>query len=175
MDVNKYYSELEMKNLYESAVAELMRNKVIGKDAVYDDIVQTIATQYPEDKIFIIVVYTSLENLIRNILGRSETEPRLSVGAFKQFSERYVVADKINAIDVINRRIFGEQLEKKLKYLFESYEKLKKFVDDVFEKMGIRDDNDHFIKLRDNYRCNYLLKTDVLRPDEIVGELKQFI
>jgi hypothetical protein len=29
--------------------------------------------------------------------------------------------------------------------------------------------------LRDNYRCNYLLKTDVLRPDEIVGELKQFI
>uniref|UniRef100_A0A6C0C825 Cytidylate kinase n=1 Tax=viral metagenome TaxID=1070528 RepID=A0A6C0C825_9ZZZZ len=173
MDLSRYYSEQEMKELYESVIAELMRIK--EKAVVYDDIVQTIATQYPEDKIFIIVVYTSLENLIRNIKARAEIEPRLSVGAFKQFSERYIVTNEIDGIDRVNRRVFGEKLEKEMKYLFESKERLTKFVEDVFGKMGIYDDDYHFIKLRENYRCDYLLKVGVRSLDEVTKELEQFI
>ena len=175
MDFNRYYTELEMKNLYEYVIAEMMRNAVVGKDAVYDDITQTIAHQYPEDKIFIIVVYTPLDKLIRNIIGRRETEPRLSVGAFKQFSERYIVTkDEHYAIDSINRKIFLGQLEEKLKYLFVSYDALQKFVYDIFEKMGIRDDDDHLIKLRDEYKCDYLLKVENKTPEEISNELILF-
>uniref|UniRef100_A0A6C0C969 Uncharacterized protein n=1 Tax=viral metagenome TaxID=1070528 RepID=A0A6C0C969_9ZZZZ len=62
-----------------------------------------------------------------------------------------------------------------MKYLFESKERLTKFVEDVFGKMGIYDDDDHFIKLRENYRCDYLLKVGVRSLDDVTKELEQFI
>ena len=96
-------------------------------------------------------------------------------GAFNQFSKRYVKTNQTDVIDHVNRSDFLNQLEEKMKYLFGSYEKLKKFVYDIFEQMGITDDEDHSIKLRNTYRYDYILNTADKSQDKILQELEQFI
>jgi len=177
LNVNQYYADSEMRKISEDVIAKIQHDEAMThKLVVYDDITQTLALKYPDDNIFIIIVYTSLKNLIRNILNRRFTEPRLSLGAFTQFSKRYIVTDQINhIIDYTNRAYFLNQLEKKMKYLFESYDKLKKFVYDNFEQMGITDDETHGIKLRDTYRYDYILNTTDKTQEEISQELEQFV
>jgi len=177
LDLNQYYSEAQMRKISEDVIAKIQHDEAMKhKLVMYDDITQTVALKYPDDNIFIIIIYTSLNNLIRNILNRRFTEPRLSLGAFTQFSKRFNKTNQSDdTIDNVNRADFLNELEEKMKYLFESYEKLKKFVYDIFEQMEITDDETHGIKLRDTYRSDYILNTTNKTREEISLELEQFI
>lgn len=82
---------------------------------------------------------------------------------------------KKNSIDKINRKSFIENLKKYLKYEFASENELIEFADNIFSEMHIIDDDDHYIKLRDEYQHDYILKTSSKNPQELYNELKSII
>ena len=59
-----------------------------------------------------------------------------------------------------------------MKYFFDSAEDLISFADEVFSKMGINDDGDHKVELRDEFEHDYILNTKGKNIDEIFTELK---
>ncbi len=175
VDTNKYYSAQEMKSIGEREKTRLMYEKGIGKNVVYDDISQNILQHFlNKDDIFVINVYASLETLVRNILSRRFYEPR-GQNVFRQFSEKYTLTDNDKGIEIINRKKFRILLKENLKYIFESEEDLNIFVDKMFTSMNITDDKDHKIKLRAEFKCDYLLNTTDKTPEQIFDELRQFI
>jgi len=53
------------------------------------------------------------------------------------------------------------------KYDFKNKEELDKFSIDVFKQMGITDDKDHLIKVKRNFKYDYLLNTVGKSREEI--------
>ena len=81
----------------------------------------------------------------------------------------------LQKIEVINRKDFYKILLKYFKYEFKSEEKLIKFSNDIFSNMNIMDDNDHYIKVRDEIKYDYILVTTNKSKDEIFNELSKEI
>jgi hypothetical protein len=52
---------------------------------------------------------------------------------------------------------------------------LLSFANDMFKKMNIDDDLNHWIKLRDEYKCDYLLNTNEKSKDDIYEELDELL
>ena len=78
-------------------------------------------------------------------------------------------------IEVINRKDFYKILLKYFKYEFNNEEDLIKFSNDIFSNMNIMDDNVHFIKLRNEYKYDYLLITTNKTKTDIFNELNKII
>lgn len=178
---NEYISKKVMDDLYMNDIRELMVEDAIkmGGKALFDDVEQKQLLSALEkkkllDDVFIIVVYTNLENLARNLESRRKEGDKRGVFAFKQFSERYIKADKKYKIpDLVNRAKFKKLLLDNFKYEFENEDELDNFAVDIFNKMDIDDDNDHLIKLRDEFQCNYFLITTGKSKQEIFNELEK--
>jgi len=79
----------------------------------------------------------------------------------------------INKIDRINRQEFKQLLKENLKFEFESEDKLNIFVINMFNNMNINDDDFHWIKLKENYECDYLLNATDKTKDVINTELNK--
>ena len=174
INVNKYYTLNEMRAIGERLKTLQMYNRGQNKDVVYDDIFQHILQHFPnKNDLFVIVVYASLETLTRNILSRRMSAHPRGPNVFRQFSEKYIVTDT-KGIDVVNRGKFRHLLKSKLKYLFESEKDLDNFVDRTFATMNIFDDDNHQIKIRDEFKCDYLLNTTGKTPEQLFDELRQF-
>ena len=62
------------------------------KKVIFDDVDQTILKFIDKSKLYIIIVYTDLNNLIRNIKARELTDPRGTKGIF-QYAQKYVKSD----------------------------------------------------------------------------------
>ena len=173
VDPNEYMTMQQLRTIGEREKTRLMFNIGKNKYVVYDDISQNILQHYTDQNdLFVIVVYASLQILIRNILSRRMYEPRGN-SVFRQFSEKYIATNN-DGIDIVNRKIFKQQLKKNLKYIFESENDLDIFVDKIFTTMEINDDNNHNIKLRDGNKCDYLLIIDDKTPGQIFNELRPF-
>jgi hypothetical protein len=92
---------------------------------------------------------------------------------YLQFSNRYIKCNDNNnkRIEIVNRNNFKKLLIKYFKYEFNSKEELVNFSITIFKNMNITDDNDHYIKLRDKYTCDYLLITTGKTKEQIFQEL----
>jgi hypothetical protein len=110
------------------------------------------------EDLFIIVIYTNLSNLTRNLESR-----RL------EFPKRYIKTNEEdeNKIDMVNRKNFIKLLKNNLKYEFENEEMLISFANNMFNSMNIDDDLNHWIKLRDEYKYDYLLNTNEKSKNDI--------
>lgn len=175
---DEYISKEDEKKQIDASISKCMVNesKKYNK-VVFDDVDkdQSIVKQIGRKNIYIIIVYASVEALIKNIYSRRLTSPRREL-VFTQFANRYIVTDnKKLSIDTVNRKSFINLLKSKLKYLFESKDQLVLFATSTFEIMNINDDIDHFIKLRDQFQYDYILKTYGKRPDELYEELKNIL
>ena len=139
---------------------------------IFDDINQHLLDQLDRKNIYIIIVYTPLDDLVQNILKRKSTDPR-GIFVFTQFAKKYVKTNSIDdSIDVVNRQKFVDSL-KKIKYEFESENTLIEFANKIFFSMDISDDIDHYIKLRDTLQYDYIVNTHGKTPDQIYDELKE--
>ena len=127
------------------------------------------------DQLYIILLYTGINDLARNIESRRiEGEPR-GTFVFRQFAERYTKTNK-DGIDTVNRKKFNKILLDNFKYDFKNKEELDKFSIDVFEKMGITDDKDHLIKVKDKkIEYDYLLNTVGKSQEEIFKEAENIL
>ena len=125
---------------------------------------------------FVLVVYASLKDLARNLNSRRIEGDARGVFAFEQFAQRYIKCDISDPkkIDTVNLGDFMTLL-KHFKYEFASEEELKTFAMKMFSNMDIKEEDkggEHSIKLRDGFRCDYLLNTTKKTPTVIYEELK---
>ena len=177
---NKYG---ETDKIYGYEPVKYMVNDAIktNKNILFDHVSQKEIINYMNTKkynnLYIIVVFTNFNNLARNIEIRRKNGDRRGVFGFKQFSERYIKCKNNDPqkIEIINRNNFYKILLKYFKYEFKNEEELIKFSNDIFSNMNINDDNDHFIKLRNEYKYDYLLITTNKTKTDIFNELNKII
>ena len=79
----------------------------------------------------------------------------------------------IKKIEIINRKKFKNLLLKYFKYTFEDKDELINFSNELFKKMNINDDDDHYIKVRDEIKYDYLLISTNKSKDEKFNELSK--
>jgi len=150
---------------------EAQKHKLV----IYDDINQKINSFYKKrSDLFIIIVYASLSQLVDNMHSRRFASHR-GLFVFDQYSSRYIVTDANDFIDKISKPTFINKLKEKIKYEFDSEEDLIKFANKIFQQIGINDDKEHGIKLKESFECDYLVKTDGREPKDIFIELQQII
>ena len=140
------------------------------------EIINYMKSKNLENDLFIIVVYTNLENLAKNIVSRrKEGDYRAPQFVYGLFSGRYIKTDKDDKdkIDKINRKAFRQILFDNFKYVFENKHKLIDFSNRIFERMNIRDDEYHYIKLKNGFRCDYLLITTDKTMEEMYQEISK--
>ncbi len=181
---NKYGEYNKIRDIeYNIAVKYMVEDAIKSKrNIVFDistqkEIIEYINKKYKKNKLFIINLYTNLEGLIRNLKKRMIEGDRRSIRIFYQFADRYVkteISDK-NKIDKINKRKFKKILSENLKYEFENKEELNKFCNDVFERMGIKDNKSYYIKLRDEYKYDYILNTSNKTKRTIFNEINNIL
>jgi adenylate kinase family enzyme len=151
----------------------------IKSNVLIDDIEQFGYIKILKEKklihnLYIINVFANLETLARNLESRrKECDPR-GIYAFSQFADRYIKTNEDNPkkIEKINRNTFKNLLLKNFKYEFQNKKQLIDFSNEIFKIMEIEDDKDHYIKVRDNIRYNYLLNTTNKSKTEIFKELQ---
>jgi hypothetical protein len=150
---------------------EAQKHKLV----LYDDIYQKITSFYKKrSDLFIIVVYTSLSQLVDNMHSRRFTSRR-GLFVFDQYSSRYITTEANDFIDKISKPTFINKLKEKMKYEFDSEDDLIKFANETFQQIGITDDKEHGIKLRDSFEYDYLVKTDGREPKDIFVELQKIV
>lgn len=166
---NEYITKEEtdkMGNYYVRKVMYDYSNKY--EKAVFDDIEQYIIQFDPN--IYVVVLYVSLEDLARNIIARKLISPR-HLNVFRQYANKFVASNKSTHLGKINRTKFYETL-KQMKYEFASENELIKFADKIFADMDIHDNEDHYVKLRENHQYDLIVNTHGKSPEEIYNEIK---
>lgn len=167
------------KREFLTVIHKMMYDDAKNKDVVYDDFSFEIAKFYKKrDDIFIVLMYSSPYQLIDNILNRRFVEPR-DRNVFNNFKSTYTLAQETDDyIDIINKREFINKLKEKLKHEFESETDLVNFANGFFEQIGITDDEDHKIKIKNEIKYgldyDYVIKTANKKPEDIINELSPF-
>lgn len=188
---NKWETTLKnLKNKYNNTNLDTMIRKMMFEDSLkiksnvlFDDVSQIDLIKLFKEKklinnLYIINVFSNFETLSRNIeLRRKNKDNPGGVSAFSQFAVRYIKTDENNPtkIEKINRNNFKNLLLKHFKYEFENKKQLIDFSNEIFKEMKILDDNDHYIKVRDNIKYNYLLNTTNKNKQQIFKELRENI
>jgi hypothetical protein len=180
---NEYGRAKEKNNLgYHEHAKIMIRDAIESGKAILDvirqkEIIEIFNEMNLSEELFIIVIYTNLSNLTRNLESRRKEGDYRGLSPFVQFPKRYVETnqDNVNKIDLVNRKDFIKLLKNNLKYEFENEEMLISFANDMFKKMNIDDDLDHWIKLRDEYKCDYLLNTNEKSKNDIYKELDELM
>lgn len=154
--------------------------------AIFDDVSQLVldvTKNINDKKIYVIIVYTPLEDLVRNIDERRKKMDPRGLFALNQFIEKYEkTSDKdkewVSKNMIVNKKKFIEKLKEYLKYEFENESALINFAEDLFKKMEIDDDDDHFVKLRDKFYYDHIINTSgksKLKVSEELGNLTDSI
>ena len=179
---NKYMDADEKNNLFADVLyGKMVGDALLAKKAILDDIEQegllkAFKAAGKARNVFVLVVYASLKDLARNLNSRRIEGDARGVFAFEQFAQRYVkcIESDPKKIDTVNLDEFIRLLKAHFKYEFASEEELKTFASKMFSNMNIKEDErgDYPIKLRDGFRCDYLLNTTGKTLDNINAELQ---
>ena len=180
--LNDYITKNEIIKLEDYEQAKIMIKDAVKNDtAILDTVnqskfIEIFQEMKLNDRLLIIVIYTSLPNLIRNLESKRLEGVYIGLTPFIQFSERYIkTTEDNNKIDILNKINFINLLKNNLKYEFENEDMLLNFANNMFKKMNINDDLDHWINLRDEYKCDYLLNTNEKSKEDIYKELGELL
>lgn len=189
-DSEKKYEDFikDLPNEYFGKATETFRNIVANRmidDAlkleksiidyvIPEPFIKVINSRGLNDSFKIILLYTGIPDLVRNIESRRKKGDPRGKFVFKQFAKRYIRTDD-SGIDVINRIEFRKLLISNLKYEFKNKEELFDFSNEVFEMMNINDDLDHNITVKDDYKYDYLVSTLGKSKDEIFEEIEKIL
>jgi hypothetical protein len=176
------YNNTNLNTMINTMVRKMMfeDSLTIKSNVLFDDIEQFVYIKMLEEKklihnLYIINVFSNFETLARNIESRRTNKYNPGgVSAFTQFADRYIKTDEDNPkkIEKINRKNFKKLLLKNFIYEFQNKKQLIDFSNEIFKKMEIDDNDDHYIKVRDNIRYDYLLNTTNKSKSQIFKELQ---
>ena len=181
--LNDYITKNEISKLEDYEQAKIMIKDAVKNDkAILDTVnqskfIEIFHEMKLNDQLLIIVIYTSLPNLIRNLESKRLEGVYVGLTPFIQFSERYVktTEEDKNKIDIVNKINFINLLKNNLKYEFENEDMLLNFANNMFKKMNINNDLDHWIRLRNEYKYDYLLNTNEKSKEDIYEELDELL
>ena len=174
---NEYVTQEFKKNMLSNISGKyLLENAIKNDKTIIDWVVpHGIIHNFEERKInlYVILVYANLSTLARNMISRkAENDPRRTF-VFKQFSERFIkTTNQDEIIDTINRKTLKKILLDNFKMEFTGENDLINFCNKTFKAMNIEDDEDHGIKVRDEFKYNYLLKTNDKSKRDVFQELE---
>ena len=177
---NEYVTEEFKKNIGKNIAGKyLLENAIKNDKTVIDWVVpQGIIHNFEKREInlYVILVYANLSTLARNMVSRkAENDPRRTF-VFRQFSERFVkTTDKNKIIDTINRKTLKKILLDNFKMEFTGEKDLIDFCNKTFKTMNIEDDKNHGIKVRDEFKYDYLLNTNGKSKQDIFQELERLL
>jgi adenylate kinase family enzyme len=165
---NKYYKKKEADDIFFDIINKRLSNRVKNKNKFIIDMVNpigypTIIKYLPKDTIKILV-YTNLNDLVRNIDKRKTYDSR-GLFVFNQFTNYYVKSNNKTGIDTVNINDFIKSL-KNIKYLFESEKELIKFAKDTFKNLGIKNNKTYYIVSRYKF-FNAIINTKDKTPTEL--------
>jgi len=172
-ELRKIMADEPIKYMVDDAIAS--NQNVLFDHISQKEIVKYMKSKKISKKLYIIYIFANLNDLSRNIELRRKDGDARGTFVFNQFSERYIKCANNDAdkIEIVNREKFRKLLLKYFKYEFRSEDSLNDFSDKIFNKMNIKDDVDHYIKLRDEFICDYLLITTNKNKYEIFDELSK--
>ena len=168
-----YYYTIAEKVMFNDSLK--CKSNVVLNEIEQFEIIKLLKEKKLIHNLYIINVFSNLETIFKNMeLQRKKEEPE-GTYLFTQFSEKYIKTyeDNPKKIEKINRSNFKKLLLKYLKYEFKDKTRLINFANNIFKKMEIDDDNDHFIRVRDNIKYDYLLNTSNKTKQEIFKELQE--
>ena len=177
---NEYVTQEFKKNLGKNISGKyLMENAIKNDKTIIDWVVpQGIIHSFKEKEInlYVILVYANLSTLARNMISRkAENDPRKTF-VFRQFSERFVkTTNKDEIIDTVNRKTLKKILLDNFKMEFTGEKDLTDFCNKTFKTMNIEDDKNHGIKVRDEFKYDYLLNTNGKSKQDIFKELEDLL
>ena len=177
---NVYMDSTKKNDLFGNMLYKAMVDDAVqAKKAILDDIEQNgllkaFKEAGKEADVYILVVYAGLKDLARNLNSRRQEGEARGVFAFDQYADRYIKCDNddLKKIESIQLPEFMQLLKDQFKYEFASEKELQTFAQSTFEKMNIHDNAKHFVKLRDEFICNYFLNTTGKTLHEINQELQ---
>lgn len=173
---NKYITKKQMKIKINNIFVTMLFELGNGKPKIVYDFApqQDMIKLFKNNNIcpFILFIYADFLQLAKNINSRKTTEKR-GVSVFEQFATKYIITDDIDSagFDTINKITFKQILKDNLKYLFESEEILNNFANKIFTDIGINDDHNHKIKIKNELHCDYLINVSGKNFDQIINEL----
>ena len=170
---NISYDNMCRKTLMEDCIK--IKSNVLIDDVEQFSYIKMFKEKKLIDKLYIINIFSNFETLTRNIeLRRKHKDNPGGASAFSQFASRYIKTDEDNPkkIEKVNRNTFKNLLLKNFKYEFQNKKQLIDFSNEIFKKMEIDDNDDHYIKVRDNIRYDYLLNTTNKSKSQIFKELR---
>ena len=171
------YNNINFFNICEKTLIDdclKIKSNVLIDDIEQFSYIKMLTEKKLIDNLYIINVFANLNTLTRNLeLRRKKCDPR-GINAFSQFADRYIKTDEndLKKIEKINRNHFKNLLLNNFKYEFSNKIQLITFSNDIFKRMEIDDDKDHYIKVRDNIRYDYLLNTTNKSKSQIFKELQ---
>lgn len=149
-------------------IETIKRHKYI----VVDDLVLTGLTAVPKSRRLVFLIYAPLEDMVRNIISRRESDFR-ALRPFEQLSYFYIsTEDSSKAVDTISRAKVFKALQK-IKWLFQSEGHMKCFGATFLKDMGIVDDEEHFIRPKHNV-YDAVINTHGKTPKDIYRELSRY-
>lgn len=174
---NKYYTKKQKDELLKYYLWKYYKSEVKKSDNFIIDLVQTDEDQLNLKKylstnnIKNVLLYTNLNNLIKNINKRRNYDPR-GLFVFEQFTNIYCSTDnEIEAIDEICLKDFIKNL-KNIKYLFSSEKELVNFAKKIFKNLNIKYlqiNKKYYIK--SIYKYDNVLNSNDKTPNNLVKEL----
>jgi uridine kinase len=168
IDLDKAITENLLKTLAEHAKS--------AKNSVIDDVDQSgkILEYLPANTIKVLL-YADLKTMTDNLISRLDTNPR-TIFIYKQYAKYYVKSNKKDEkehVGKVNRKDFIEEL-KRIKWNFKSEKDLIEFAHKIFADMEINDNNDHYIKIRNNF-YDLIINTKNKTPKDIYKEIESII
>jgi dephospho-CoA kinase len=171
------YNNISFNSVCEKTLMEdclKIKSNVLIDDVEQFGYIKMLKEKKLTNNLYIINVFANFKTLSRNLESRrKECDPR-GINAFSQFADRYIKTDENDPkkIEKINKTHFKNLLLKYFKYEFSNKKQLITFSNDIFKRMEIDDDDDHYIKVRDNIKYDYLLNTTNKSKSQIFKELQ---
>jgi hypothetical protein len=158
---NKYYTEKQRNDFDKYFFWKYYKSEIKKSNDFIIDLVETedqlgLKKYLSRNNIKNVLLYTNLDNLIRNIDKRKNYDPR-GLFVFDQFTKIYTSTNNENeAIDTICLKDFIKNL-KNIKYLFSNEKELITFAKKIFKKLNIKR-----LQINKNYYIKSICKYDIV-------------
>ncbi len=175
---NEFLPYVEFRKKHNILLGELIyedaKKQKTMIDVVSQHCIEFFKKNGERNDVFIIVLYTTLDDLVRNIESRRHKDDPRDKIVFKQYGEKFIktTSNDIRKLDTINLPHFIDLLHN-MKYLFVDEQDLIKFATKIFEDMEIKNNEDTPIKLRNEFEYDYILKTKGKTKEDIMEELEK--
>lgn len=155
------------------------------RGVIYDTIGNGPPIFEKDEDCYVILVYAPFEDMVRNFLTRLTTSDSRMAGVLWIFGCSFRAVSSTSgasgasgtstAIDTINRRaVLG--MMKQLAAFYESENALTRYINNLFHKMGIDDDNDHRIEpALERFTVDATVSTRGKTPIQVYEEVKKLV